>query len=256
VTLIDTHAHLDEDAFDPDRGDVLARAAEAGLAAVLTIGTTLASSRRAVALAADDPLLRPVVGVQPNYVAEAAAGDWDEIVRLAGTAPVVGIGETGLDRYWDHAPLALQVEWFERHLDLAARLDLPFVVHCRDAEQDVVDVLRRAAATRTLRGVMHSFTGSEETARACLDLGLHLSFAGMVTFRRNDALRAVARIVPDDRLLVETDAPYLAPQSRRGKRNEPAWVAETAACLAGVRGTTPEALAETTTRNARTLFRI
>jgi TatD DNase family protein len=148
------------------------------------------------------------------------------------------------------------VEFFERHLDLAQRRQLPFVVHCRDAEADVLTVLRRAAATGPLSGVMHSFCGDQATADECLALGLHLSFAGMVTFKRNDALRAVAKMVPVNRLLVETDAPYLAPAPHRGKRNEPAHVRYTANFLAELRGCEHAELAAATTANAQRLFRL
>ncbi|MBW3543228.1 MAG: TatD family hydrolase [Planctomycetes bacterium] len=254
MKLIDTHCHLDEDAFASDRDETVARAADAGVAAMITIGTTVASSREAVALAARYERVYAAVGIQPNYAAEAGPGDFEEIERLAAGSKVVAIGETGLDRYWDYAPFDVQQEFFARHVELARRLELPFVVHCREAEADVVAQLRELAAGNELRGVMHSFSGDRGTARACLDLGLYISFAGMVTFRRNDDLRAVAAEVPQDRLLVETDAPYLAPAPHRGKRNEPAHVAHTLTCLAEVRGVAPERLAEQTTANACRLF--
>jgi TatD DNase family protein len=253
---IDTHAHLDELAFAHDLDETLDRGRQQGVVAVLTIGITADTSRRAVQLAEQYPDVYAVVGVQPNYVSQMHPGDWDVIADLSRHPRVVGIGETGLDRYWDYAPLALQQEWFDRHLELARGIDKPFVVHCREAEQDVVAQLRRAAATGPLRGVMHSFTGTEETARACLELGLHLSFAGMLTYRRNESLRAVAAGVPAERLLLETDAPYLAPIPERGKRNEPAHIVLTAARLAEVRGCSLDELAAQTTRNAKELFRL
>jgi TatD DNase family protein len=254
MVLIDTHAHLDEEAFRPDRSEVIARARTTGLECVVTIGTTAASSREAVELAQTDPLLFAAVGIQPNYVAEAAPGDWEVIEELASRPRVVAIGETGLDRYWDHAPFDLQAEYFGKHIALAQRHKLPFVVHCREAEQDVVAALKAAAAAGPLAGVMHSFSGDVETALACVELGLYISFAGMVTFKKNDALRAVAAKVPLERLLIETDSPYLAPVPMRGKRNEPAYVRHTAECLAGVRGITPDELACVTAENARRLF--
>ena len=256
MRLIDTHCHLDEDAFAADLDEVVARAAITGIEAVVTIGTTAASSWRAVEIARRYPLVFAAIGIQPNYVAEAGAGDWEQIERLAAEPKVVAIGETGLDRYWDYAPIELQADYFVRHVELARRLDRPFVVHCREAEADVVARLRRAAESGPLRGVMHSFTGTAETARACLDLGLHISFAGMVTFKKNHDLRTVAAQIPLDRLLIETDAPYLAPIPYRGKRNEPAHVRHTANMLAEVFGIPPEQLAEQTTRNARELFRL
>jgi TatD DNase family protein len=235
---------------------VLDRAAAAGVGRVLTIGIDLATSRAALALAARFPdRLAAVVGLQPNHVAEAGAGDFDEIARLAADPAAVAVGETGLDRYWDRAPFDLQEDYFVRHLGLARAVGKPVVIHCRDAGPDVVRVLRAEFDRRgPVRGVMHSFAGDAETARACLGLGLHLSFAGMLTYKTAADLREVAKAVPPDRLLVETDSPYLAPVPVRGRRNEPAFVAHTAACLAGLLGVPVEALAAATTRNARELF--
>jgi TatD DNase family protein len=252
--LIDTHAHLDEQAFDVDRDEVLKRARAAGVARILTIGITTETSRAAVRLAESCDDVFAVVGIQPNYAAQTQPDDWDTIEELASHPRVVGIGETGLDRYWDYAPLAVQQESFDRHLELARRVGKPFVVHCRDAEADVVAHLRRAAADGPLKGVMHSFCGEAEIAAACLEMGLHLSFAGMLTYRKNVELRAVASTVPHDRLLVETDAPYLAPIPLRGKRNEPANVVHTALCLAEQVGLSFDELARQTTENARRLF--
>jgi TatD DNase family protein len=252
MLLFDTHCHLDEPAFDGDRDDVLTRARAEGVVGMLAIGTTAASSRAVVELTRHHGDIYAAVGIQPNYVAEEKAGDWEQIVELAVDPRVVAIGETGLDRYWDYTPFAAQVEAFDRHLELSRTTGKPFVVHCRDAEADVVAQLRRAQGP--LRGVMHSFSGDLATAEACLELGLHISFAGMVTFKRNEALRAVAKAVPLERLLIETDAPYLAPMPHRGKRNEPAYVAHTAAVLAEARGMTPEELGAVTTETARRLF--
>ncbi|MSR58732.1 MAG: TatD family deoxyribonuclease [Planctomycetaceae bacterium] len=256
MQLIDTHCHLDEAAFDVDRADVVARATAAGIARLVSIGTTAATSRRAVEIAAQFPTVYAVVGIQPNYAAQAAPADWEAIEQLAGAPKVVGIGETGLDRYWDYAGLDVQVDYFRRHLALAQRLDRPFVVHCREADADVVAELRRAAEQGVLRGVMHSFTGGPQTARDCLDLGLSISFAGMVTFKKSQALREVVREIPLDRLLVETDAPYLAPQPMRGKRNEPAFVRATAECLADLLGMPLDEFARQTTQNACRLFNL
>lgn len=256
-TLIDTHAHLDDPRFAADLTAVLDRAAAAGVERVLTIGIDAATSRAAAGLAERFPALAAVVGIQPNHAAEVETGDWDEIVRLAESPAAVAVGETGLDRYWDRCPFPVQEEYFARHLELARRLDKPAVIHCREAEADVVRMLRTAFdAHGPIRGVMHSFTGDAATAAACFDMGLHVSFAGMVTYKNADALRAVAKGIPADRLLVETDSPYLAPVPVRGKRNEPAFVAHTAALLAELRGEPLDRLAEQTTRNARELFRL
>lgn len=256
TSLIDTHAHLDEEAFDPDRDDVVTRAIDAGVARIVTIGTTAPTSLRAVEIAGQYPSVFAAVGIQPNYAAQAKAGDWEEIEHLARSPKVIAIGETGLDRYWDYAPFDVQIDYFQRHLRLAREVDLPFVVHCREAEADVVAQLRLATVAGPLRGVMHSFTGDLETARACLDMGLYISFAGMVTFKKSQALREVAMQIPVDRILVETDSPYLAPQPFRGKRNEPAWVRATANNLAELRGVATDDFSRQTTENACRLFRL
>lgn len=252
--LIDTHAHLDEQSFETDLADVLERAQAAGVEAVLTIGVTVLTSESALLLAKEHPEVHAVVGIQPNYVAEAGPDHMSVIAALATDPHVVGVGETGLDRYWDYAPIDLQRDYFLQHIDLSRQVDKPFVVHCREAEAEVVAVLREAAADGPLHGVMHSYSGSLETARACLDLGLHVSFAGMLTYKKNEELRGVAKSVPLDRLLVETDSPYLAPTPFRGKRNEPAHVVHTARCLAELHGLPLEELARITTENARRLF--
>jgi len=253
---VDTHCHLNEDAFTSDQNDAIARAVTAGVHQMLVVGITLESSRRAVELAQKHPSVFAVVGIQPNYVQAAAPNDFDEIVALAQQPKVVAIGETGLDRYWDYAPIEQQVEFFDRHIELSRKLELPFVVHCRDAESDVLAVLRRHAANGLLNGVMHSFCGDQATADECLKLGLYLSFAGMLTFKRNDDLRRVAATVPADRLLIETDAPYLAPAPHRGKRNEPAYVRHTCDFLADVRQVDKDELARVTSANARRVFRL
>jgi TatD DNase family protein len=208
-------------------------------------------------LAASYPALRATVGIHPNDIIDANSGDWDEVVALAGQPGVVGIGETGLDRHWDRTPFAAQEEWFVRHLGLGRARDLPVVIHCREAEADTMRVLREQFDRHgPIRGVMHSFAGTQETAQACLAMGLYLSFAGMLTYKNAEDLRRVAAAVPRDRVLVETDCPYLSPVPLRGKRNEPAFVAHTAACLAELLGLTAEELARQTTANARSLFKL
>ncbi len=255
--LIDTHAHLDQDDFDADRAEVVARAVEAGVEAIVTIGTTAATSAKCVQIAAEFGPLYAAVGIQPNYVHEATGEDWDRIVELLDRSKVVAIGETGLDRYWDFAPFDLQQDYFDRHLQLSAERRLPFIVHMRECEADILAMLRDAYRRGPLLGVMHSFTGDAEMAAECVAMGMYISFAGMVTFKKSDALRACAATVPDDRLLIETDSPYLAPHPKRSqKRNEPALVHHTAACLAEVRGVSLKTLAAQTTANARRLFRL
>lgn len=252
--LFDTHAHLDEDAFSQDVDEVIARAIASGVTGMLAVATTVESSRTTIALAARVPQVFASVGIHPNYAAQAKPGDWEAIEELASSPKVVAIGETGLDRYWDHTPFDVQLDYFRRQMDLAKRLDLPFIVHCREAEPDVVTALREAAGAGQLKGIMHSFCGGRATLDAALELGLHISFAGMLTFKKNAELRELAKSVPLDRLLVETDSPYLAPQPQRGKRNEPAFVKHTAECLAEVHGKMLDEMAAITTANAKRLF--
>ena len=203
-------------------------------------------------------MLSAVVGLQPNNLLEVLETDFEAIVKLAADPAVVAIGETGMDRYWKTVPIPLQREYFLRHLALAHERKLPLVIHCRDAEADIIDVLTQFAheTGSAISGVMHSFVGDEATARSCLDLGLHLSFAGMLTFKKNQALRDVAAMAPLDRLLVETDSPYLSPEPFRGNTNEPSRVIHTGACLAAIHRVSLEHMAEVTTANARRLFRL
>jgi TatD DNase family protein len=252
--LTDTHAHLDAEALAGDLDDVLARARAAGVTRVVAVGTTLATSRNCVALAGR-PGVFATAGIHPNEAAAAGPADWDEVVRLAEAPRVVGVGETGLDRHWDFTPFPLQEEYFARHLALARARRLAVVVHCRECEADVLRMLRDDYDRHgPVRGVLHSFTGTQQTAEAALAMGLYLSFAGMLTYKNAGDLRAVAARAPLGRVLVETDCPYLAPVPLRGKRNEPAFVVHTAACLAGLLGLGPDDLAAHTTRNARALF--
>jgi TatD DNase family protein len=255
MPLIDTHAHLDDERFAGDLAEVLQRAAAAGVSRVVTVATTAASSAACVELAARHSMLAPTAGIQPNEVAQTGSGDWDVVVELAQRPCVVALGETGLDRYWDRTPFAQQEDYFARHLVLARQLGRAVVIHCREAEADVVRMLRADFDRHgPVRAVMHSFTGGIATAQACLEMGLYISFAGMLTYKNAQPLRDVAATIPPERVLVETDSPYLAPVPKRGQRNEPAFVAHTAACLAGLLGLSLDALGEQTTRNARELF--
>lgn len=256
MRLFDTHCHLDDEQFDSDRDEVVDRASQAGVGTILAVGTTAASSAKTIALSEQYESVLAAVGIQPNYCAEAAADDWDQVVELAAAPRVVAIGETGLDRYWDHTPFDVQEDYFDRHLRLSQQRNLPFIVHLRDCEEDILRMLREARARGPLQGVMHSYTGTAAGATECMDLGLHISFAGMVTYKKSDELREIAATIPDDRILIETDAPYLSPHPMRGQRpNEPALLVHTAACLAETRGASLDAFAELTTANAKRLFK-
>jgi len=257
VQFFDTHAHLDDEQFEGIREDVIARAIAAQLTGIVAVGTSAASSQQSLELAEKHEIIHAAVGIQPNSCAEAEPGDWERVVALAERPQVVALGETGLDRYWDFSPFELQQDYFDRHLRLSQARRLPFIVHMRDCSGDLLEMLREANHRDRLYGVMHSFTGDVETATECIDLGLYISFAGMVTYKKSDELRAVAASVPDDRLLIETDSPYLSPHPVRGQRpNEPACVVHTASCLAEVRGVTIERLAQQTTENGQRLFGI
>jgi len=249
--LIDTHAHLDFPDFDPDRREVIARAQDAGVGAIITVGTDAASNAKAVQIAQDEPTVYAALGIHPNECASATDKDFDELKRLAGQKKVVAIGETGLDFYRQRSAASQQEAAFRRHLALARELDLPVIVHCRDAHAECLKVLSEAAP---LRGVMHCFSGDEAMARRCIELGLYISFAGPVTFPNANRLRAVAKAIAADRLVLETDCPFLAPQPRRGKRNEPAYVRHTAETLAQVHGLSFDDIARVTTLNAGRVF--
>ena len=255
MQLFDTHAHINDEQFDANRDEVIERAAAAGVSNIIAVGTSAETSEKCIRLAQQYDIVRAAVGIQPNSCADAGEGDWDRIVELAADPSAVALGETGLDRYWDYAPFDLQQDYFDRHLRLSQTTGLPFIVHMRDCEQDILEMLRAAAQRGPLRGVMHSFAGTSEGAAECVALGLHISFAGMVTYKKSDELRAVAQTVPDDRILIETDSPYLSPHPKRGQRpNEPALVIHTAQCLAEVRGVSVEHFAAQSTANAQDLF--
>ena len=254
--LIDTHAHLDRTTYAADWPGVLERAKLAGVEQIVVVGTTAAGSAASLQLARDYPQLFATVGIHPNHAAEAGTVDWDEVVRMAQDPRCVGIGETGLDRYWDDTPWAIQQDYFDRHLRLSQELDKAIVIHTRECLAEAITMLRAARQRGPLRGVMHSYTGDAVSAAECIELGLHISFAGMLTYKKNEELRAAAATIPTDRLLIETDSPYLAPQPVRGRQNEPAYVVHTAECLAQVRNISIQQLGVLTTANARGLFRL
>ncbi len=251
--LFDTHAHLHFPEFADDLGAVLARARAAGVRRVLTIGTNVETSRAAVALAAREPDVWASVGVHPHDAGEADATALAEIEELAAEPRVVGIGETGLDFFRNLSPRDAQERVFRAQLALARRVGKPVIVHCRDAHEATLAILAEERVDEP-GGVMHCFSGDVEIARRCLGLGLLISLAGPVTYPKARALPEVARFVPGDRLVVETDCPFLPPQPYRGKRNEPAYLAITAARVAELRGESLPTLAARTSENAAKLF--
>jgi TatD DNase family protein len=255
--LFDTHAHLDQPEFDADRAEVVARAKAAGVENIIAIGISADTSEAAIAVAAQFDGVHAAVGMQPNYLSESKPGDWERILAMLDQPKVVAIGETGLDRHWDFTPFDVQQDYFDRHIRLSQDRGLPFIVHMRNCDEDILVMLREARQRGPLNGVMHSFTGSRAMCDECLEVGLYISFAGMVTFKKSADLREIAASVPADRILIETDAPYLTPEPvRKIQRNEPSHVRFTAGCLAEARGETLEKFAEQTTANAKRLFRV
>lgn len=247
--LVDSHAHLDDQAFDGDLAAVLDRAREAGVERIVSIGTDLDSSRRALALAEKYPQIWFAPGIHPHEADKAA--DVDALRGLAAHPRAVAVGETGLDYVKNYASVPNQKALFVKHLEIALEADKPVSIHCRDAHPDAYAILRAHAP---LRGVIHCFTGSAADAERYLSLNFYLSIAGPVTYPSAQALRDAVREIPLDRLLLETDCPLLPPQKFRGKRNEPSYLRYAAAEIATVHGVALEEVNEATSRNARALF--
>jgi TatD DNase family protein len=253
--FIDTHAHLESDQFDGQQNQVIQTALDAGVQKMIAIGCTWGSSQKSLYLAKQHENVFAAVGIHPNYCSTATDHDWERILAMLDRPEVVALGETGLDRYWDYTPFELQQEYFDRHIRTSQETGLPFIVHMRQCAQDILEMLQAARLRGPLRGVMHSFTGDTLMASNCLDLGMYISFAGMVTFKKNDILREVAAMIPENRILLETDCPYLSPHPYRSKRpNHPAMLLHTAQCVADVRGVSLEKIGMQSTQNAYDLF--
>jgi TatD DNase family protein len=253
--FVDTHCHLDFDDFAADRGDILARAKRVGVQQMVTIGTDLPSSRRAIALAEDNGEIFATVGIHPHNAKVLSPADIQELLSLGSKSQVVAYGEIGLDFFRNHQAQSVQVACLEEQLDLAHQLALPVVIHDRQAHQEIFQILQENKV-REIGGAMHCFSGDWSFAKKCLDLGLYLSIAGPVTFDKSQVLQGVAQNCPLDRLLIETDAPFLAPVPKRGKRNEPAFVVYTAEKIASLKKLPLEEVSRQTSLNARLLFRL
>jgi TatD DNase family protein len=253
--LFDTHAHLHFPDFADDLPAVLERAHASGVRRFVTIGTDVETTRAALALAERLDGVWASAGIHPHDAAEADEEAFAEIERLGAHPRIVGIGEVGLDFFRNLSPRDAQERTLRRLLDLARRLGKPVLVHCRDAHDETLAILAEARVGE-VGGIMHCFSGDVAIARRCLDLGLTISLAGPVTYPNARALPDVARFVPADRLVIETDCPYLPPQGHRGRRNEPAYLALTAARVAALRGEPLDALASRLSDNARRLFRV
>ncbi len=255
MNLIDTHCHLDWKAFDPDREAVIDRAVRAGVRRMITIGVDAPSSRRAIEIAEQHEAVSAAVGIHPNDCANFDGAMLQEIRSLAQHPKVVAIGEIGLDYYWKKVDHATQVRAFRAQLELATEIDKPVIIHSRDAAPDVVKVLEDLAARAAhLSGTLHSYFDDLEIARRVFAISFYIGVTGPITFKKSDREREIVKQVPLDRLLLETDAPFLTPVPHRGERNEPAYVRHVAETIARVRGQSVEEIAGQSTHNAERLF--
>lgn len=256
VSWIDTHAHLTDESLLPKLPEVLRRAAASQIDRIICVAVDAKSSRESMALvaeAAKESKLRLYfsAGIHPNYAHQEVSGDWNTVRSLLDDYRVVALGETGLDQYWDDCPLDVQLRNFQRHFHASRETGLPVIIHSRDCDRLMLQTLRDERSHGELRGVMHSFTGSVDMAKECIDLGLYISFSGIVSYKKSTQLREVASLIPLDRILLETDAPYLSPDPVRSTRpNEPALMIHTASAVANARGIGLEELAAATTANA------
>ncbi len=254
-SLVDSHAHLDFPNFNGDRDAVLKRAEGAGIKLILNVGFDLKSSRKSIALAENYPFVYAACGIHPHDASRVPPRYLDELARMAEHPRVVALGEMGLDFYRDRSPRPVQREIFRQQLQLARDINLPVILHDRDAHQEVMNILESEGLPER-GGVMHCFSGDMALAKRSVQMGLYVSIAGPVTYSKNNALAQVASRVPLDKLLIETDAPFLTPVPRRGKRNEPAYVALIAEKVAELRGTTPDIVGQACLDNARRLLNV
>ena len=252
--LVDSHCHLDFADFDSERDAIIARAEENGIGAMVTISTRVRQFDRVLSIAEAYPQVFCSVGTHPHNADEELDVTVEELVRLADHAKVVAIGEAGLDYFYDHAPREAQALGLRTHIAASRQTGLPLVIHARDADDDMATILRDEMGKGIFPFVLHCFSSGRGLAQVGVELGGYVSFSGILTFRKSEELRAIARDLPPERLLVETDAPYLAPVPKRGKRNEPAFVAHTASCLADTLDMTVEQVADLTTGNFFRLF--
>ena len=262
MTLIDTHCHINFDRYDEDRDAVIQRAAEVGVTRIINPAVDVETSHAGIKLTQQYDGIFCSVGVHPNSTADFTPDVIAELESLAPTPKVVAIGEIGLDYHWDKSPKHVQMQAFEAQLELAAKLELPVIIHNREASDDIMVILEAWVngglpdAIKDRPGVMHSYSAPPQTAERALAIGFYLGFTGPITYKNADELRAIARTVPQDRLLVETDGPFLTPLPYRGKRNEPAYVLHVADRLAALHQMPTEQMATITTQNAERLFKL
>jgi TatD DNase family protein len=255
MPFVDSHAHLDFPDFDPDRGEVIARAKEAGVGLIFNVGTDPARAAKAVEIAETYEGIYAIAGLHPQSAKEVTPHVLKRLEGLMSHPRVIAIGEVGLDFYHEESPREKQIEVLREFIHMQKRTGKPLVVHCRDAYEALEEILLEEAVP-PFDGIMHCFSSDKTVMKRFLDLGFHISFAGALTYKKNDVLREACRACPLDRIFFETDSPFLAPQSLRGKRNEPAYVLETYAMAAGLHGISREALGEQTLLNAKALFRL
>lgn len=252
IGLFDSHAHLTSDAVYPEIEDVIQRAKSAGVARIANICTDPETLRRGLLLAEQYPWICQAAATTPHDVEKEGESAFPVMAEAARAGNLIAVGESGLDYFYEHSPKELQKEFFVRYLALAAECRLPIIIHCREAFADLFDLLDRHYKGKP--GILHCFTGTKDEAQEVVKRGLMVSFSGIITFKKSEALREAARIVPLDHLLIETDTPYLAPQSHRGKKNEPAFLVETAAFLAELFNVSFEEMAAVTAQNAQRIF--
>lgn len=251
----DTHAHLAEPTLRSQLEEVLTRARSSGLEGILCVAVDAETSLDCLEIAKSDSMIRCSVGIHPNYAHQAKPGDWERIESLVAESRVVALGETGLDKYWDDCPFATQQANFQAHWELSRSTGLPVIIHMRECEEEMLAALKSEFTRGYLNGVMHSFAGSLSTALECLEMGLSISFAGMLTYKKSQELREVAKQIPVERLLLETDSPYLSPEPNRSKRpNEPSWMVHTAKVLADAKSLGLSELRDITAANSKRLF--
>lgn len=253
--LIDSHVHLDDERFDGDRDILINSLKDNGIELVINIGADMDSSMNSIELSKRYDNIYAAIGVHPHSASEMTEKTLDELRDMAKEDKVIAIGEIGLDYYYDNSPRDIQRKWFREQLELAKELDLPVIIHSRDATKETYDIIKEAQ-DGTLRGVLHCFSGSVEVAMEYIKLGFYISIGGTVTFKNARVVREVAEVVSLDRLLIETDCPYLTPEPYRGKRNEPMFVKYVAEKIADIRGISVEELAKLTNKNTKELFEI
>lgn len=255
MLLIDSHVHLDDKRFDADRDMLIKSLKDNGVELAINIGADLQTSINSVELAKKYDNIYAAVGVHPHSAKEVTEETLEKLKEMAEEEKVIAIGEIGLDFYYDNSPRDIQRKWFKEQLKLAKEIDMPVIIHSRDATQETLDIIREAQ-DGSLKGVLHSFSGSPEIAEEYIKLGFYISIGGPVTFKNARVVKEVAEFIPLDKLLIETDGPYLTPEPYRGKRNEPMYVKYTAEKIAGIKGISVEEVAEATNRNTKKLFGI